>query len=654
MALQILDVTQTMEEGQTLAVADRILIDPSPGQLMQRTSDLISAILESGGKANAVCQTLLRLGMNFAGRDARIVGYRAEETDAALERVLRALEQLHPSVKQALSGVIADFLADMKSVNRGDSLPGLFAERIELRLDPASPGRSFLILFQQELRNSVYWRMIGEGYAKFGNDYARGLEFLRHMGFCQVSTNPVLAARAFDEDPKLTEALKAEIRQHSQWLENPQAHSDEIAMAATLIALWPNLAVFRPLAIHAGLKDYMVSFQLNPNIADQVEPSVADARHAYQLAADYLKRYDEYLGMGTRAGVVGPNIVFKIAASSEAARHITRRLNSWGIGTNNTVVYTVAQEVQLILDAFQGKAQALRDDRMVTRTYETNIGGRFASHLREVVAEDLFVRAAANKGETQAVSWLEGMAKGLGVDQVTKESVASAPLAEKARVFCAFKFLKALDHSSMLIVAEAAGWGQTETQQMEEAIKRSGTLVARRVYHVFYAQQNRPRWISYLQRTFGLTQEEAREVLESMDVLPASKRVPEDTLEALAQTNMCHTEFPNQARAVELLSERSGFRMEDFRDSAASSFEPGVTEKLRTIADFRRGYDVTPDLQRTLLEAGIEEAGGWTLGGIEPQAWPEFGSVVKTSAEFRGAYEAFASKCVSLTKEVGE
>ncbi len=33
----------------------------------------------------------------------------------------------------------------------------------------------------------------------------------------------------------------------------------------------------------------MVSFQLNPNLADQAEASIIDARQAYQLAADYLR-----------------------------------------------------------------------------------------------------------------------------------------------------------------------------------------------------------------------------------------------------------------------------------------------------------------------------------------------------------------------------
>src|SRR5262249_18321324 len=137
--------------------------------------------------------------------------------------------------------------------------------------------------------------MIGEGYAKFGNNYAQGLETLRHYGFCQVSTNPILAAKTFDEDPKLIEELKAEIEKHPEWTHKPADHSDEMALAATLIALWPNLSVFRPLALHNQLKDYMVSFQLNPNIADQKEASLVNARHAYELASEYLKRYDQML-----------------------------------------------------------------------------------------------------------------------------------------------------------------------------------------------------------------------------------------------------------------------------------------------------------------------------------------------------------------------
>ncbi|HVN80895.1 MAG TPA: hypothetical protein VMW38_18015, partial [Terriglobia bacterium] len=293
--MQFSDISPTMKAGHTLAVADRILINPEPGKLAEKTKALLTAIAHSNCALPLIGQTTIRLGMNFAGRDAEIVGYSTGEVESAFKQVIQFIAQMDLSLKNAMVQTVSDVLADMKSVNRSDSLPGLMAERIEGHLEPAEPASSFLCLFKGQIRTGVYWRMIGEGYAKFGNDYARGLEYLRHIGFCQVSTNPVLAAKAFDEDPGLTDELKEEVIKHEDWIEHPDAHADAMALAATLIALWPNLAVFRPLALHTGLKDFMVSFQLNPNIADDAELSIADAKQAYQLAAKYLKRYDEWL-----------------------------------------------------------------------------------------------------------------------------------------------------------------------------------------------------------------------------------------------------------------------------------------------------------------------------------------------------------------------
>ena len=420
MATEVRNVAQAIEGGHTLAVADQVLIDPEPGTLVSRVEDLLAAVGENQVPADQVCRTLIRLGMNFVGRDAEIVGYGADEAEAALDRVLLAIDDLEGSAASAMGEVVGAFIADMNSVNLGDSLSGLLAERIEPGLDGSNPGRSFLVLLKQQMRSGVYWQMIGERYCKFGNDFARGLEYLRHYGFCQVSTNPVLAAKAFDEDDSLTGELKAEIDKHDDWKQHPEAHADEIAMAATLIALWPNLSIFRPLALHTGLKDYMVSFQLNPNIADDADASIEDASSAHRLAADFLEAYDRLLGLGDRSGKVDPNIVFKVAASHKAARRITEVLNGRGIGSNNTVVYTVAQEVQLILDAFEGKAEAVRSGRPVVRTYETNMGGRFVSHLREVEAQKIFTAAAARAGDEAAAEILDALASALGVDEAEK------------------------------------------------------------------------------------------------------------------------------------------------------------------------------------------------------------------------------------------
>jgi hypothetical protein len=153
-----------------------------------------------------------------------------------------------------------------------------------------------------------------------------------------------------------------------------------------------------------------------------------------------------------------------------------------------------------------------------------------------------------------------------------------------------------------------------------------------------------------LKKSYGLGTDQAEEILNSMDVLPASKRIPEDTFHALGSSNMCHTEFPNQARAVQLMSEKEGFKLEDYRQSVLASYDPAVVERLSVFPDFLLGFDLTPRLKALLLETGIEEANRWGNSGIPPERWHEFGPVQKTSAEFRAAYTAFAAKCVSIAR----
>ena len=639
MAIETGEISEALAEGHSLAVADRVLIDPEPGSLAGRVDDLIVAVT-SDGNAEEVCRTLIRLGMNFAGRDAEIVGYGADETEAALGKVLTAAAATDVG---KMKGVVDEFLADMKSVNAQDSLSGLLAERIEVGLDASDPGGSFLKELKSEMRSGVYWEMIGNGYCKFGNDFARGLEYLRHYGFCQVSTNPVLAAKAFDEDPGLADTLKEEIAGHSEWKANPEDHADEIAMAATLIALWPNLSVFRPLAVHTQLKDYMVSFQLNPNIADRAGESIEDARNAFRVAGEFIEKYDKALGLGERSGALAPNLVFKVAASHDAAREITTVLNTDGIGSNNTVVYTVAQEVQLIIDAFEGKAAAAKSGKDVVRTYETNMGGRFASHLREVEAERIFVAAGESKG-------------GELLTALAAENGANDPggsVAERARAICAFKLLPSLENEHVIAAAEVSGQSVESITVMEADIKRSGTLVARRVYWVFFAPENRGKWAAWLRKAHGVTEEQATWIVESMDVLPASKRIPADTFDALGKINFTHTEFPNHQRACQIMSEEDGFNLEDYRESILDTFDPGVSQRLYELSDYQRGYDLTPEVKSFLQdEVGID-VGGWQTRGMQPSEWPGFGSVQKTGGEFRDAYDEFASKCIGWAKEVG-
>ncbi|MBU0649946.1 hypothetical protein KKG63_01960, partial [Patescibacteria group bacterium] len=371
----------------------------------------------------------------------------------------------------------------------------------------------------------------------------------------------------------------------------------------------------------------------------------------YRLASNFIKNYDELLGLGERSGKIGPCIVFKVSGGHEASRKITRVLNADGIGTNNTVVYTVAQEVQLILDAFEGKAKASKNGKQVIRTYETNMGGRFVSHLREIEAEKIFVAAENKVGNDMVSELLDMLSDYLNVDSNELKNIKSASIADKARAICSFKYLKSLNTPALLRVAEAADQSIESVKILEEDLKKAGTLVARRVYWIFFSPENRPKWVSYLQRTYDLDSNQAVWLHKSMDVLPASKRIPEDSYHALGSKNMCHTEFPNHTRAVHVFSEADTFNINDFKESILDTYEPEVVERLSMLPDFFKGYNLTPVLKYFLMnEVGIA-VDSWQTDGLEPEKWSEFGAVVKTSEEFSEAYNAFAARCVKIAKE---
>ena len=75
----------------------------------------------------------------------------------------------------------------------------------------------------------------------------------------------------------------------------------------------------------------------------------------------------------------------------EAAREIARTINGFGFGSNITVIYTVGQEVTMVLEELAGMASAIKKGIVPTQLYMTNMGGRFESHLREVKLEELFI-----------------------------------------------------------------------------------------------------------------------------------------------------------------------------------------------------------------------------------------------------------------------
>lgn len=649
-------MAQQLKEGFTLAAADHVLVCDSNDLpfLIKGFCEKSQAEMNVGGKdfAEKTFTTAIRIGLNLVGLDGQISGMHREVGDNAVEILADGLRPLEERDASSAGLAVESFLKEMESVNSGDSLPGYLAEKIRSRLAGSISPTSFIRTFRDVARKTVYWKMVEEHYCKFGNDYARGLEILRHLGFSQVSTNPVLAARAFDEDPSLRRELAAEIEKHEDWMKDPESHRDDMTLSATLMALWPNLEVFRPLAVRTQNFDYMISFQLNPNIADDADASIEDAKFAYGLATRHLTEYDQRLGLAD-PGEVPPNIVLKVAGSSVAARKITRELNAVGIGTNNTVVYTVGQEIRLILDSFEGKARAVKAGKPITRTYETNMGGRLASHLREVEATKIFIKIQELHREARALNLLRELAKGLGLGG---DSLASldrpGSLETKADSVCSFSNLKSLMHPAFLRVVEETGLRHSEIEQLENDIRKAGTLVAVRVYQTFFAKENRDKWIDYLRRQYDVTPTQARSALESVDVLPASKRIPEDTYDTLVYPNMCNTEFPNHARAVQLFAEKSDFDLARFKNAALQSPKAELVKRLSSLADFVRSYEVTSELGKTLAEIKvIPIMESYGLGGISERDWPEFGPVLKTMGEFRAAYDRFTSQCVALAKE---
>jgi hypothetical protein len=657
-ASSVAHILTQVEQGQTLAAADHLLVreprndlDTVIEKLTAQLPDFLS--LHPNLRRNAFT-TLLRIGLNLVGLDVRVARIPAATIDRALMTLKENTRSLEVSWSQSSRDAINSFLEGMASVNSQDSLPGYMAAKIREHLTSEIRLSRFIDAFATVARQTIYWKMVEEGLCKFGNDYARGLEILRHLGFCQVSTNPVLAAKAFDEDPTLVKEFEKEINKRANWKQDPRAHGHDMVMQATLLALWPNLEVFRPLALLADNRDYMISFQLNPNIADDSQASLEDAKRAYNIVKDHLAAYDKCLGL-QNPGKTAPNLVFKVAGSSKAARRITRELNTAGIGTNNTVTFTVAQEVQLIIDALDGKARAIRSGKNVTRTYETNMGGRFVSHLRESEAVRIFLEIARRKGEGTTIDLLIRLGNGLKLSNQEMERVRVAPtLAQKAEIVCAYRNLKSLTHDTFIEVASEAGLDKSQVEELEIDLRKAGTLVAKRVYSIFYEKVSHEKWMAWLQREYGLRLADAITVLDSMDVLPASKRIPEDTYDTLGSRNMCNTEFPNHAKAVQLYAEGSNFKLTSYRDAVLQSPDMRLISRLMKVHEFVIGYESTEKVSTQLVQAGIlSRVQDLGMGGIPEEGWHDFGAVRKTMSEFREAYEKFLDRCVKQAIAAG-
>ncbi|MBE0478421.1 hypothetical protein IBX65_04790 [Candidatus Aerophobetes bacterium] len=603
--------------------------------------------------------TLIEIAMNLVGMEAKMLRFFPEEIDATYKFILETLvrwEHIEKKEKDSpvARAIVRMLIEDMKKVMGGAGMVARMGKEIEEKLDKDKLTTSFVLQAKCIFQKNVYYQMVKEGLGKFGNDYAIGLRYLRHLGYVQVSTNPVLAARAYEDDAELWEDFKEVVTAHPEWQKNPENFADEIAMEATKTALWPNLVIFRPIFLASNFQDGMVSYQLNPNVADNLEGSLRDALEIYSSAQEFLRNYDSKLlwGYSNLEERKRPNIVFKVAGGYPASIEITKKLNTIGIGTNNTVTYSVSQEVSLIIAAMEGMAASLKMGIPVTQVYETNMGGRLESHLREVEAEKLLFKAMDKVNVREII--LNRLAQKLGA---TEELKKTSSLEEKLKMLTSYNYLKSLTNQDFVqVIADARGdeCFKNDTfsflRNLENDIGYAGTFVAQRVYTIFFSQKNKAIWLSYLEKQFGLTKTQAENIMDKIDVLPASKRKPDDTYLTLATKNMTNTEFPNHQQSVLETYLKKELNLQDFKDAILKDHNPQIRKNLLRLPDFRKAYELTPELTEQLTKVGIKDDFG--TGGLKVEEWSSFGPVVKTMNEFTCAYNNFRERTIEFVHQI--
>ncbi len=683
-------IIKTALEGHTKLAADHILHPEMAKKLLELVSAIIRRVnmlfieldfrkeLSKEVLEEAIIvryrlyDTLFEIAWNLVGIERKWAGFSEKDAEKAVNMIMSALSSWETLERNKLGKaiimktVIEEQLRSMSLVNKGNSMLAWIAGEVLKELKEDDLAKSYIKAMSRLIKTNFYYKAYEKGLCKFGNDYALGLRWLRHLGYVQVSTNPALAARAYDDDPGLWEAFKEYARkilakEYPEWFNEPEKYADDIAMEATRFALMDNFYVFRIPFILSKYHDGLVSYQLNPLIADNVEKSIKAAREFAQRLEKDLVVYDSYLFWGYKDPIERgrPNLVIKVAAGYPAALEIARKLNEMGIGQNITVSYTVSQEVLIGVAALEGMAKAIKMGIIPTQTYDTNMGGRLEDHLRESVAGELLLKALEKIDDDKKEEILDKLARGLGVKDDVINELKTKPIEERISFLMGKRVLgrNMLKEAYVEALVETSVYGDREAvlkmlTPLENAIKLSGTYVAKRVYEILFAPWNKPKWIEYLINKYGITKEEAEFVLDRIDLLPASKRKPIDTLYTFAGRNMTNTEFPNHQLAVLKESMKENFNIEDYRESILQKLDEEPLKILMKLEDFVKAYEASPELNELLKKIGIK--GDYGNRGIKTMDWPKYGPCMKTLKEFTKAYLKFREKVVKTIKEIAQ
>lgn len=97
------------------------------------------------------------------------------------------------------------------------------------------------------------------------------------------------------------------------------------------------------------------------------------------------------------------------------------------------------------------------------------------------------------------------------------------------------------------------------------------------------------------------------------------------------------------------MAETPQFDLKGFEESISGSFAKGSLDLPNQMENFRKDYEINPELAEVFKEATI--SGEFDLGGLTPPDWPKFGPVQKALSEFKGAYDGFQKEMVSLIEK---